>query len=583
MTETTVGREPVQIVEIVQPLCANTYGSAPCTASGAATEKCYNTRATCQDTSNFDGSSTLSLYFSRGRVAEMDVSGVDYMIPSLASVSTSPTKINLANSNPDAQGLGNRALCSITLKDHPHTDRIVDPYLSDRTFTPYQRGSFWTKWLVRNLYHQNVRINIYEGYHGQALGAMRKRSYFMQSISGPDSNGTVRIEGKDILSKAEARKAQAPMESPGVLRADVTSTDLTLTVTNAVVSEYDASGKVRIGDEIISYSSIVEQGSNLLFHVTSRGVNNTTADSHSFDDRVQQCLEYSADTPDTIIEDLLTTYALIDSSFIDSATWAAEVAQYAEAYSLTAIITKPTSVQKLVSELQEQTGVYVWWDERAQEIKLRVIRGIDSDPDVLTYENHILPGSFSLTELPRQRLSQVWFYYELKNGAANADEVNSYDRGFVAANLTAETDALYGESSIRKIYSRWINTGALAAQTSQRILTRYINNPRQAKFKVDAKDRAYGVGDVLEINHYLDVDQYGAERNRRWTVISWEEVVPGEIVELTCEDTTLYGKIYKIQDNSAVDYTSGDSGSYYAWVTNSDGEYSNGDEGARIS
>ena len=75
MTETTPGREPVQIVEIVQPLCANTFGSAPCTATGTNDEKCYNTRATCLDTANYDGSSTLSLYFARGRVGEQGITG----------------------------------------------------------------------------------------------------------------------------------------------------------------------------------------------------------------------------------------------------------------------------------------------------------------------------------------------------------------------------------------------------------------------------------------------------------------------------------------------------------------------------
>ena len=171
MTETTPGREPVQVVEIVQPLCANTYGSAPCTASGTADEKCYNTRATCQDTANYDGSSTLSLYFTSGKTAERGVSGVSYAIPSLVSVSTAPTRVNLAGANPDAQGLGNRAVCSIRFKDHPHTDRRVDPYQSGRSWDALQRGSFWSKWIARNKYRQNIRINVYEGYAGQALGA----------------------------------------------------------------------------------------------------------------------------------------------------------------------------------------------------------------------------------------------------------------------------------------------------------------------------------------------------------------------------------------------------------------------------
>ena len=115
MSNTTVGREPIQLVEIKQPICSRTFGISPCTASGTADTKCYNTRSTCQDTANFELDSTpLSLFFGKGLVAGIDISGVDYILPSLVSVSTAPTVINFGGSNSDAQGLGNRAVCTLT-------------------------------------------------------------------------------------------------------------------------------------------------------------------------------------------------------------------------------------------------------------------------------------------------------------------------------------------------------------------------------------------------------------------------------------------------------------------------------------
>ena len=92
MTETTVGREPVQIVEIRQPFCAHVFGTAPCTATDPADRKCYNTRATCRDSANFALGTPLSLFFATGRVAEMEIEGAPYIIPSLVSVSTTPTR-----------------------------------------------------------------------------------------------------------------------------------------------------------------------------------------------------------------------------------------------------------------------------------------------------------------------------------------------------------------------------------------------------------------------------------------------------------------------------------------------------------
>ena len=152
MTDYPVGREPVQIVEILQPLCENVFGVSPCTATGTADTKCYNTRATCQDTANFALGMPLSLYFTKGH-APSDLLGLDYVFPSLVSVSTSPTRANLAGANIDAKGIGNRAVCTIRFKDFQHTDRIVDPYVSGRSWNPLDadRGSFWSRWLARNL------------------------------------------------------------------------------------------------------------------------------------------------------------------------------------------------------------------------------------------------------------------------------------------------------------------------------------------------------------------------------------------------------------------------------------------------
>lgn len=53
MSEATSGREPVQILEIRVPNCGNTYGVAPCTATGTGNLKCFNCRNTCDDPANY--------------------------------------------------------------------------------------------------------------------------------------------------------------------------------------------------------------------------------------------------------------------------------------------------------------------------------------------------------------------------------------------------------------------------------------------------------------------------------------------------------------------------------------------------
>lgn len=585
MTETTPGREIVQLVEIVQPLCANIFGQAPCTASGTADLKCYNTRATCQDGANYALGDPLRLFFSRGHVAERGIDGAPYIIPSLVSVSTSPTRINLAGANPDAQGLGNRALCSITLADHQHTDRLVDPYVDGRSWNPLDRdrGTFWTRWMVRNRYRQNIIVKVYEGYAGQSLAEMTVRQYFLQSIAGP-SNGRVTIQAKDVLAKIEERKAQAPIASPGELYAAIDASQTSVEVAGALASEYDASGTLRIGDELMTYSAVASSANGITFSITDRGSDGTTAAAHDAEASVQQCLRYTSQLFYTILQDLLETYGGIDAAYLDTTGWQTEIDDFLLAYRLSGLITEPTSVAQLVSELQEQALVYVWWDERAAKVKLKTIRGIEEEPPAITDATNIIAGSVSFQEMPRQRASQVWIWYARDNFVRSVTDPKSYASLIVDADLASETAEQYGEKSIRKIFGRWLPTGALAETTASKIIRRYVDTPSQIKFRLDAKDRVYWIGDVVAISHYLDVDQYGARRIRYWTITSAEEVVPGEVIEYHAEDTTLYGRIHYVMADDAPDYPGYDAAPFKnCYVGDAAGLLSDGESAGRIA
>ena len=586
MSATNPNREPIQIVEIQQPICENVFGVSPCTASGTADTKCYNTRATCQDPENFALGTPLSLFFAKGHVADMQVSGAPYVIPSLQSVSTSPTKINLAGANPDAQGLGNRALCTIQFQDHQHSDRLVDPYVDGRSWNPLdaERGSFWSRWVVRNKYRQNVVINVYEGYAGQTLAEMTKRQYFMTSIKGPDSRGRVTIQGKDILARIEERKAQAPVGSFGELYAAINASQTSFEVAGALVSEYDASGTIRIGDEIMTYTGVATSTNGIEFTGVTRGTDGSTADEHDEESTVQQCLRYTDEVIDDVLFDLLTTYGGIPAEYLDTTNWASEIGSYLSLYRLTGLVTEPVSVFQIVSEIQMQTLCYLWWDERDALVKLKAIRGVDEEPDTITDDVNILAGTFSLTEKPRERVSRIYVHYLMRDFTQNYDDAEAYTARYGVVNLEAESPQLYGEKAVRNVYARFLRTQALAANTATKIITRYVEVPTEATFEMDAKDRDYWVGDTFRISHYLDRDQYGARRIRQWTVISAEELVPGERVRYTVADTTLYGRIFYIMAADAADYPGYDAAPFKnCYIGNADGLLSDGEQSGRIS
>ena len=586
MAENQPGREPIQIVEIQQPLCENVFGVSPCTATGTGDTKCYNTRATCQDTENFALGDPLSLFFSRGRGYECALNCTPYVIPSLVSVSTSPTKINLAGANPDAQGLGNRALCTLVFQDHQHTDRVVDPYVDERSWDPLspERGSFWTRWLVRNKYRQNIVINVYEGYVGQTLAQMLKRQYFMTSASGPDSRGRVVVKGKDILARIEERKAQAPVGSFGELFTEIDDAQTSFEVAGALVDEYDASGTLRIGDEIMTYTSVATSTNGITFSGVTRGTDNSQAEEHDEESTVQQCLRYEDTSVDDLLFDLLTTYGGIPASFLDTTNWAEEIGDYLSAYRLTGLVTDPVSVFQLVSEVQLQTLCYLWWDERDSLVKLKAIRGVDEEPPTLTEEANIIAGTFSTTEKPRERVSRVYVHYLMRDFTQSYDDPEAYTSRYGFVNLEAESPELYGEKAVRNVYARFLRTQALAANTATKIITRYVEVPTEATFEMDAKDRSYWVGDTFRIRHHLDRNEFGELRERQWTVVSAEEFVPGEKVRYVVADTTLYGRIFFVMAADAADYPGYDNAPFKnCYIGNAEGLLSDGQQAGRIS
>ena len=531
MSNTTVGREPVQLVQIDQDFCAETYGVLPCTASIPTTGaiKCFNTFSTCQDTENFNRSE-LTLTFGKSADA---LPRDEYIIPSLVSVSASPTRLNAGGGSSGSGPLGVRASVTITFKDHPHTDRLVDKYRTERSYIATDQGTFWGKWIARNPYYQNRIVRVLDGYKGETIASMQSRTYIIESVSGPDSSGKVTIKAKDVLRLADNDKAVAPALSEGELIADINDTATTLRVTGEPEANYPAPGVVRIGDEVITYTGvttiIVDEEINLTGCV--RGTNGTVADDHSAEDRVQLCLQYDDQSVSDIAFDLLTNYGSVPASYIDKVAWDAEVALWLSQFNMTTLITEPEGVTDLLGEITEQGMFYIWWDERQQLINLRAIRPATETPTKISDSSSILAETTSIQVKAGERISQVWVFWNQKDPTEDLDEDKNYRAVRIRANLEAESVNQYGEQRIKKIYSRWLQNSAQAINVTTRLLSRYADNQKYMTLALDAKDRALWTGDIADITHYNVVDVTGLSEEQRWQVIEADEADSGHVVK----------------------------------------------------
>ena len=559
--ETTIGREPITIVEIDQDTCNLTYSVSPCQAALTVTgaTECFNTFKTCQDTANYDrGSLTLKFItpntgFPKG----------EFYIPSVVSVGRNPSELSIGSSDPDSRPLGRNASVKIVFKDHPYSDKFVDKYRLTRTYDPSERGTFWSKWLSRNPFYQNRPLRVREGYVGQTIAEMRTHNYIIQKVDGPDSSGKVTVTAQDVLKLADDRRAQCPLPSTGKLDAALLAGGSAITLTPAGIgnAEYPASGTAIIGSEIVTYTRVADAVT-----LTARGLRGTDDEDHEQDETFQQCKSFVAIRVDLVIIDLLENFADVDSSFIPASDWATEASTFLAGFTLNALITEPTGVTELLSEIVQQCTCYIWWDEVDQEIKFRAIRPAVPDDTIVKQINenqNIVADSLKIERKTTERLSQVWVYFDQFNPTESVKKASSHRRLNITIDTDAETVNEYGERRVNRIFSRWFNSGnsGAANTASSRLLERYRDDPIYLTFSMDAKDRSILLADVVEFTHRSLVDFTGAPRVDVLQVVKITETEAGHRYEYKCQafGFALSGfgsRFGYIEDNAQVDYTS---------------------------
>lgn len=523
--EKSAGREPIQIVEIDLDKCSLTYGTSPCTADIGTTGavKCYNTRKTCQDTANYDNSSTLTLRFTQPRSNLPTDQGL--LIPALKSVRTRPAKIDIET------GIGVRAKATVTFNDFPHHDRGIDPYVNDRDFNPAERSTFWRKLLARNPYYQGRAARIREGYVGQDLADMRTRHYVIEKVKGPDVQGRIQLEFKDILKLADKDRAKAPKTSTGQLSGDISSgaSSFTLVPSGVGNDEYPTSGTVAIGDEAIKFTR-----SGDAMTVTERGAWNTEADDHEAGDTVQLALVWDDEPVTDALYELLTDYTTISASNIPKTDWDAEYTDWLQGFNLTGVVLEPTGVDDLCKELLQQSGSLFWWDEYEQEVKFFAIKPPPQPPKRINPRDHILEDSQSREEQPEDRASQVYVYYGQIDPSEDVDETGNYKRVRGEILTDEESTDLYGERRIKRVFARFFdsNNDAQVSVVTNRLANRLRDTPHFLSIAVDAKDRDINLGDLLDVESDLNVTPEGEIKIVRYQVIQKDEKDPGHVVVL---------------------------------------------------
>lgn len=561
----TLAREPLQIVEIDVDQCTLTYGTGSCTAvlGTDGVRKCFNTFKTCQDTANFNAG-TLTLRFAKNQGG---LPKGTLVFPALKSVSTNPTKITLGATDDRLGTLGKRARITVNLKDFTYHDRDVDKYADERESGAAQssgvgydvaaQGTFFGRLRARWPYYYGRALRVRNGYVGDTIASMPTRHYIITEWSGPDAQGNISITAQDPLKLADEDLSQCPQPNVGYI-----STAITAGYTGAVTLEpsgeganYGTSGKVCIGSEVMSYTR-----SGDVLTIVARGLDGTTAAAHSAGDTVQDCYVVEDALLDDVAADLLENFAGVSASFLPTTDWRAEIGTWLATLRLDRVIPKPVPVKTLLSELAD-FGVIFWWDEVAQEVKVKTNRpvGVSETIDQFSDDTTVIKDSIRRTDLDDQRLTQVWFAHGLVNATDSVTSAENYSLLWVATELDAEGANEYDQRRIHKIFSPWLGSAGddiIARTVTRRFLNRYRDTPQEVTFTADIKDRDdLQIATLIELQTRVLQDTTGAADPQQMQITAVEETDPGHRVKITAQTYQFRGRYGFIAENTRGDYT----------------------------
>src|SRR5699024_1614245 len=382
-------------------------------------------------------------------------------------------------------------------------------------YLPDDRGTFLTKYVARNRYLYGRRVDWVTGYvvDGQVVDKTT-RTFVIKDVGSVDVNGNLTITCQDPLFLANIKKAQIPKPSNGKLTESLTDSENKASSDN--IAEYPSSGWVRIGSEIMRYTS---KGSNSL-NGLQRGLFGTEVENHSAEDTVQLCWRIDNRPVDYIYNQVLTQFTTIPqigSGIIDTVQWDSVLSEWDYLqHNYSAIISEPMGVSKLLEDMAEQMQFYPYFDERSGKIKLAAVTPAPpstqlQDAKKIDEASHIIAGSLSIKPKDDDVITRVYTHHRPLNWAEKLDERKNYAVTNIFAALEEEDENHRRSATSKDIYAYWLNA-TIALELGTNIAKMYGRTPYEVSFSLDAKDSDLRIADFFLLKSRLALNEYGQER-----------------------------------------------------------------------
>lgn len=572
-----LGRDPIVIAGLCMDYCSLTAGVGACTATETGDDKCYNTRVTCNDPANY--TKTVKEYkCSQGR---LNTPIGEELFPVLSD------RIKKASTSTTAgSGLGKRAVLRVDISDFAHHDRGIDPYYSERSKPP--EGTFWGRWLARNPYYEGRTLKMYYGFIGENgfnWADFKVHEYDIVDIHGV-TDAKITVVAKDILVRTYSRKAQYPVANTGELLADIAAGagSATLTPTGIGDQEYSASGTLKIGKEVFTFT---RAGDALT--LTANAQWGTEQNSHDAGDLVQECVTWDGINVIDVVNELIVTGAGIPSAYVPTAEWDNEKLNWLSLAIVKGILLKPEPIEKVLGELSEDFMFDIWWSTEEQYVKIKALSPESGGEviNLLTEHSNIVQGSLEIERQSKQRFTEVRVLYD-KIDFSDDDKETNYKAMKISVNTDNASADKYNGNSIKVIKSRWFDSFAQANALASRLLARFSETPELVKFKLDQKDI-----DKLEMAGRIEIDSWqfqgfdGSNFLKRFQVLEINEMDDiGHSFMVKAFTSSFSAPRYAfVAPNSTPDYLSASENekNTLGFICDNDGQMSNGDDGYYIA
>jgi len=455
--------------------------------------------------------------------------------------------------------------------------------------------------MARQNFYEGRTMRIKTGYLDSA-GAyddsnFQTRTYFIDTITGPDASGKVTIKGKDGLRFTDREKAQLPTQSQATLSADISSSTTSIAITDPnddVKGSYDAGQTyIRVGDETMIVTNITGSAGSYTLTVTRAAkpgiyTGTITADEHDAGATVQHCYFYDQQDIDDIVKHLVVDTAGISSAYTDLTSWQSVINNGLQNYQFTALITEPTGVKDLLEEITEHT-ILLWWDEREQNIQMDSLLNRAKDSGPYNDDENNVADSVNVARNDKQRVTQVWVAHGHRSPVLPMDELRNFASVQVSVDLDTETADQYGIKKVKQIWSRWIPTSlnSVASEIASRLLSYYKTTKRVVTVTLDPKDDAMWTGDLVTFKSRQLQDATGDTPELAFRVLQATEMLgTGDVrykYVLETTDTDIL-RVGLIGPNTLNDYSSESDANTakYAFISPDSGTFADGTEAYKI-